>query len=251
MKRESKSWQRFEGKIRSLKQYLQLMDLSLSISNSQCRSENEKKTIADALGATVGSHGQLNIPNKHIDINRTFISARKQLNEQAFVELHCIFSDYIAHVIAEMAHAKPNRLLSILGSDSDRTITFADIVKFGDYNSIIDEMAKRVFRILENLRSTTDMMQKLCKITKISIDENLMNESLVYIEVRHLIIHGDSYIDESFKKKEKHELIPLRGNKLALRYEVTNKAINSIYELCRTIDNALIDKNILGIRRQK
>lgn len=34
MKVESKSWQRFEGKLRSLKQYLQLMDLSLKISNS-------------------------------------------------------------------------------------------------------------------------------------------------------------------------------------------------------------------------
>ena len=85
MKKESKSWQRFEGKIRSLKQYLQLMDLALSISNSRCNSEKGTNTIADALGASVGSHGQLNIPNKRIDINRTFISARKQLNEQAFV----------------------------------------------------------------------------------------------------------------------------------------------------------------------
>lgn len=251
MKKESKSWQRFEGKIRSLKQYLQLMDLALSISNSRCNSEKGTNTIADALGASVGSHGQLNIPNKRIDINRTFISARKQLNEQAFVELHCIFSDYIAHVIAEIAHNEPTRLLSILGNDTERTITFADIVRFGDYDSIINEMAKRVFRILENMRSTTDMMQKLCKITKITIDNNLMKESLIYIEVRHLVIHGDSAVDELFKKNDKNGLIPLKGNKLALRYKVTNKAINTIYELCRKIDNALIEKDILDVRHQK
>ena len=46
MKKESKSWQRFEGKIRSLKQYLQLMDLALSISNSRCNSETGVRRAA-------------------------------------------------------------------------------------------------------------------------------------------------------------------------------------------------------------
>lgn len=251
MKQESKSWQRFEGKIRNLKQYLQLMDLALSISNQNCVSNKDVGTMAEALGASTGTHGQLNIPNKNIDIRRTFVSAREQLNEQAFVELHCIFSDYIAHVIAEMAHNDPKRLLGILGNDTDRSITFADIVRFGNYDSVIEEMAKRVFRILENLRSTSEMMQKLCKITKIVLPDKLLKDSLVYIEVRHLIIHGDSIADDIFQKKDIDGLIPLKGIKLALKYQVTNKAINTIYELCRTLDNALIGNKILSIRRQK
>lgn len=250
MKSESKSWQRFEGKIRSLKQNLQLVDLSLKLANRQCTHGDDSKTIASVLGSSTQKRRQLNIPNKTIDINRTFVAARKQMNEQAFIELHCLFSDYIAHVISEIAHTQPQRLLSILGNDAERALSFADIVSLGNYDSVINEMAKRVFRILENLRSTSDMVERLCKITKIKIKEELKNDALIYIEVRHLIIHGDSIADGKFKTRDKNHLIPLQGNKLALRYNVTNRAINSIYELCRSIDNALIEKSIIPIRKQ-
>ena len=252
MQEESKSWQRFEGKIRNLKQYLQLMDLSLSHANQHCKVRKDThKTINLALGASKNSHQQLNIPNQEKDISRTFISARKQLNEQAFVELHCLFSDYIAHIISEIAHAEPTRLLGILGKETERFISFADIVSLGDYDSIINEMAKKVFRILENLKSTTEMMDKLCKVTKITIDNDLKNKALIYIEVRHLIIHGDSKADNKFKKRDNNELIPLSRNKLALNYKATNKAINTIYELCRTIDNALIKKKLIPARTNR
>lgn len=251
MKPESKSWQRFEGKLRSLKQYLQLMDLSLKLSNQQCsKRQNEEIVIGEALGANQNSHRQLNIPNLKKDINRTFISARKQLNEQAFIELHCIFSDYIAHIISEIAKGEPFRLLSILGKDNERSINFAEIVKLGSYDAIINEMAKRIYRILEEKRSTTVMMQKLCKITGINIDAELLRCALIYIDVRHLIIHNDSVVDDRFKQRDNTNLIPLNKNKLTLKYEITNKASTTIYELCRKIDEELIAKKLLPIRPQ-
>ena len=130
MKSESKSWQRFEGKLRSLKQYLQLMDLALKLSNKRCnKKKNEDISVGIALGANNDSHRQLNNPNSPKEIRRTFIAARKQLNEQAFVELHCLFSDYISHIVSEISHGTPTRLLDILGKESDRTIGFAEIIK--------------------------------------------------------------------------------------------------------------------------
>jgi len=252
MKEESKSWQRFEGKLRSLKEYLQLIDLSLSNSNKECsRKIGKADKIGIALGGTLESHRQLNMPNLTTDIRRTFISARKQLNEQAIVELHCLFSDYISHIISEIAHRNPKCLLEILGQDSEHMIKFADIIRLGSYDIIIDEMAKRVFRILENMRSTTDMMNKLVKITHIEIDKGLMANALVYIDARHLIIHNDSIADDKFKQRDIDGLIPLRGNKLTLNYAITNKATNTIYELCKKIDNELLKRQIIQIRRQK
>ena len=248
--KESKSWQRFNGKIRNLKQYLQLMDLTLKISNSQCiKQKNVNLKICDALGASTQSHKQLNIPNTTNEIRRVYVSTRKSLNEQAFVELHCIFSDYISHIISEIAHNDPKKLLGIMGDSSERTICYADIVKLGNYELIINEMATKVFRFLENLRSTSKMLEKLCKITKISIKESLKNEASIYVDVRHLIIHGDSIVDENFIKRDVHKLIPLKGNKLALKYEVTDKAINKIYEFCKVLDDALIEKGVLPIRK--
>lgn len=251
MKEESKSWQRFEGKLRNLKQYLQLMDLALKLSNKRCnKKKNDGISVGVALGAKNDSHRQLNNPNLPKEISRTFIAARKQLNEQAFVELHCLFSDYISHVVSEMSHGAPSRLLDILGKDTERTIGFVEIIKLGSYDSIIDEMAKRIFRVLENMRSSTQMMQKLCKIADIQIDDKLLESALIYIDVRHLIIHNDSVVDDKFLVRDKEGLIPLNGKKLSLKYEITNKASNTIYEICRKIDEQLINNKLVPIRPQ-
>ena len=251
MKSESKSWQRFEGKLRSLKQYLQLMDLALTLSNKRCnKKKNEGISVGVALGGKSDSHRQLNNPNLPKEIRRTFVAARKQLNEQAFVELHCLYSDYISHIVSEMSHGTPTRLLDILGKESDRTIGFAEIIKLGSYDAIIDEMARRIFRILENLRSSTQLMQRLCKIANITIEEELLEKSLIYIDVRHLIIHNDSVADEKFIERDKDNLIPLSRKKLSLNYDTTNRASNTIYELCRKIDAELIKNGLVPIRPQ-
>lgn len=51
MKNESKSWQRFEGKLRTLKEYLQLIDLSLANNNKLCLSKvDEINKFGIALG---------------------------------------------------------------------------------------------------------------------------------------------------------------------------------------------------------
>lgn len=251
MKAESKSWQRFEGKLRSLKQYLQLMDLALKLSSKQC---NERKDTAIcvglALGAKPNSHYQLNNPNSSKEISRTFISARRQLNEQAFIELHCLFSDYIANVVSEIAHRNPRYLIGILGNKDSRTIRFSDIISLGNYDSVIEEMAKRVFRILENLRNTTEMMRKLIKITGITINQELFDKALIYVEVRHLIIHNDSVADNNFIQKDKNKYIPIKGKRLALKYNITNQATNAIYQLCKKIDEELISRNLIPIRPQ-
>ncbi len=251
IKQESRSWQRFDGKLRSLKQYLQLMDLALNISNTQCnKTKDTPISIGVALGDKLNNHLQLNSPNSTKEIRRIFVSARRQLNEQAFVELHCILSDYIANVISEIAHTKPNRLLEILGNNDSKTIKFSDIIKLGKYDLVIEEMAKRIFRILENLRSSIEMMKKLIKITGISINQELLDEALIYMEVRHLIIHNESSADDNFIKKDKNMYIPLKKNKLALKYTITNKAIDTIYQLCKKIDEELISKNVIPIRAQ-
>ena len=83
----TKSFQIFDGKIRSLKQHLQLIDLSLTLACKCCNKEKDNgKNIATTLHAVSGTHLQLNIPNKTTDIKRTFAYSRRKLNEQAIIE---------------------------------------------------------------------------------------------------------------------------------------------------------------------
>lgn len=244
----SKSWQSFDGRIRMLKQHLQLSDLAITLANKKANSVTDNgKKIAEVLGGSLDTHRQLNIPNRKTDIRRTFITSRNKMHEQAIVELYREFSNYFANIISEIERKNPKRFLSILSNDSEKGIKYQDIISIGNYNALINEMATRVFRTLENKRSTKDLLQTIIKTTKINVDNDTLETALAYLEIRHLIIHNNTKADAKFQRLPKHDVVSINMNskKIILNYDVTNKAINAIFRLCKKVDDELISKQLV------
>ena len=231
-----------------LKQHLQLSDLALKIANKKamsCAGTGQK--IAEALGGALDTHGQLNIPNERKDISRTFITSRKKLHEQAIIELYGEFSNYLANIITEIVHKQPKRFLSILSENSDNGIKYKEVIRIGSYNALIDEIAKRVFRTLENKRSTKDLLSAFVKNIKIDVDNTILETALAYLEIRHLIIHNDTKADAKFKSMARHDVVSINNStqKITLNFTVSNEAINAVFQLCKNIDDDIITKELV------
>ena len=248
---ETKSFQRFEGLIRNLKQNLELFDVSLTLANKECEKKKEKVNIpiAQALYSDIISHPELNHPNKPRDVNRTFTTARIRLNEQAIVTLYKYFSDYLVNIIGEVI--KVNNCKALLGLISDAknySMTFGEIMRLSHMNSIIKEMANRVYRKLENERSTAKLLDKIIEVTKVAVDEDVKNKALLCLEIRHLIIHNNSKTDESFNEKNSilGDFVGVKkGDKIQLNFDLSKQAIRCVSELCRQIDNQLIETELV------
>lgn len=144
-----------------------------------------------------------------------------------------------------MAKQDPMGLQKLLSDKSDRQISYPEIIKLGSYESVIDEMANKIFRSLERLRSTTDMLDKLITITHISIEEESKEDALLYLELRHLIIHNYGKVDEKFLEKNNKGLVKVSGKKIIFNYALSNKALNFVYALCKQIDDELIRLNLI------
>ena len=231
-----------------LKQHLQLSDLALTLANKKAISlAGNGKKIVEALGASIKVYRQLNIPNEKIDISRIFITSRKKLHEQAMVELYRLFSSYMSNIIAEIEHKHPKRFLGILSNNVDRSIHYSDIIRIGNFSSLIDEMADRVFRTLDNKRSTNDLLKAIIKCTRITIEDEIKNTALAYLEIRHLIIHNDAKADAKFLNMPKCNVVSInrKTQKISLNFKVTNEAINAIFRLCKTIDDNLIANDLV------
>lgn len=246
----TKSWQIFEGKIRTLKQHLQLVDVALTLANKKASSlKDNGKSIGATLEARNGQHLQLNIPNQPKDIKRTFVTSRNKLNEHALIDLYRIYSDYIRNVVTEVMHKKPQLFIELIkqsGSSivsknerNHHSISCEDILKIGSYDSLIDEISKRLYRSLENEKSNTKLLSKVIKTTHIDIDEDLKNKALLYLEIRHLIIHNNSKADEKFLKMPYWDLIKVnsKNKKICLNFDTTNRAITEVFKLCKTLDD--------------
>lgn len=244
----SKSWQSFDGRLKMLKQHLQLSDLALTLANKMANnSAGNGKKIAETLGGSLDTHRQLNIPNEKKDISRTFITSRNKLHEQAIIELYSEFSNYVANIITEIEHKQPKRFLSILSENSENGIKYKEIIRIGSYNALIDEIAKRVFRTLENKRSTKDLLTAFINNTRIDVGADYLETALIYLEIRHLIIHNNTQADTKFINMPRRDIVKVNSSnqKICLNFKVTNEAINAIFRLCKTIDDGIVEKNLI------
>ena len=244
----SKSWQSFDDRLKMLKQHLQLSDLALTLANKTAvgLAGNGQK-IAEVLGGSLETHMQLNIPNEKTDISRTFITSRNKLHEQAIIELYGEFSNYVANVISEIEHKNPKRFLCLLSENSENGIKYKDIISIGNYNALIEEIAKRVFRTLENKRSTKDLLVTFIRNTRITVDNEILEIALAYLEIRHLIIHNNTKADAKFRSMAHHNVVSInqRNQKINLNFIVTNEAINAIFRLCKIIDDEIVEKDLI------
>lgn len=239
----TKSWQVFFSRIASMKQSFQLSDLSLTMAQKHCvKQKDNGKTIAETLNGSLDTHRQLNTPNTLLDINRTFITNRNRLNQQALIELYKAFSYYIKSIIHELSMQDPMKMQGLLCSKGDRNVSYPDIIKLGSYDAIITDMSNKVFRSLERLQSTPDLLEKLIELTDIKIDESLKEDALLYLELRHLIIHNNAKADNKFINLNKKKLVSINDHtkKIFFNYTLSNTAMNVVFQLCKKIDDELI-----------
>ncbi len=244
----SKAFQIFESNVKGMKQHLQLMDASLVNATKICHNaakNNSIKTIADALKSKE-DYPQLNTPCKPIDIGRTFKTARTKIHEQAIVELYRCYMSYLLNLIKEFLTIAPTRLLRGAAANQDNKMSYEDILLHYDNNELIEIMSKAILRRLENARDTQGLLQKILKFSGINIDEQTRKRALLYLNIRHLIIHNNSKADEKFIKMNEGFIKINSRNKLVINYELSSNAIQTIYTLCSEIDNKLLEKKLLN-----
>lgn len=246
---QSKNHQSFLSKIKVLRQHVQLSDLCYTQGNVLCaKKKDEEISIADALKAKEGSHMQLRMHNDGRNIGMVFANSRAMINQQAIVDLYSSFAEYLSSIVASITKVSPYTIRPILEGKEEYSIKFHDLVKLGNYDSIMSEMARRVFRILEDERSSKQLLNKLIKLTNISISGELIERSLLFMELRHLIIHNEAKADDKFINANRENIVTINSSnkKISYTFPLTESAINCISDLCTQIDSELIRKGLLS-----
>jgi len=158
------------------------------------------------------------------------------------------------NILSEMYQKDPiNIVQKIAEENKENKLSFFDIVTLGDYEKISEEMVSRVFRKLENEKSTTKLLEKVLNHTGITLNEELKTEALMYLEMRHLFIHNRGLADKEFVNKFKNLVPPdiKHGDKLQTNFPTISKAVKSVNNLCDSIDKELINGNLVLKRERK
>lgn len=239
---KSTALQIFRDRIAELNQHTQLIDASLILANKTCIN-SQQETISNALNCP--NHQRLSHPNTNIQRNRIIAFSRSKLNERAIIDIYKFFSEYISRIIADLTRVAPNNILANLNNADERLIRYQQILEIGNYEGILDYMASVVFRSLENKKSTKILVNRLMSNLKINLNESVLNDALLYLEIRHLIIHNNSHPDDNFKKLNTEGKVKYNKNRIKCDYSTTQDAIAAVYRLCIEINNNLKNTGLI------
>lgn len=247
--KETTALQKFRSRIQYIQQHLQIIDASLTKTGKFLgRYKPTTTSINLAMGEDGTTHDKLNHPT---NTNGRIISYSRAKNaEYSIIELYSCFTEYMKNILGEMYKKEPIKIVQkIADENKDNKLTFAEIVQLGDYSKISELMVTKVFRKLENERSTTLLLEKVLNHTKIKLDDNTKRQSLMYLQMRHLFIHNKGVADKLFVD-EFGDLHSVKvGNKLPANFATINNAMTIVLTLCDSIDKELIKENLV-IKRE-
>ncbi|MBN1777100.1 MAG: hypothetical protein JW811_03175 [Clostridiales bacterium] len=240
---ESKAFQKFASRFSYLQQHSQVIDVSLNklFNYLRYRRTNGRK-LFENLRVSSEKYPKLNIPST--EYARIINFSKKEKSDYCFLELYNIFSYYMKDILKEMYILKPKSI----ADKSNKTINYIKLTEFTSIDELVDYMIDKIFRDLEGIHGTKDLVKRIIRHTRICIPQEQANDALMYLEIRHLIIHNDSKVDEKFHYNYKHKLDINLGGKVPTDFETFQAALQAVFNYVHIIDQELIDKHFINAR---
>lgn len=240
---ESISFQRFSGRFHTLQQHSQIVNVSLNkLFNTLKPCRNNGKTINATLNTSVDKYPELNIPST--EYARVINYSRRENSDYCFLELYNLFAYYMKDILKEMYQLRPKSITE----KSNKTLSYSKLSEFTTLDELVDFMIDDIFKELESLRSTQKLVKRIVGHTKIQIPQAQADDALMYLNIRHLIIHNDSKVDKDFYDKYKNKLNISLNGKVPTDYSTFQSALRAIHTYVGSIDQQLISKHFINAR---
>jgi hypothetical protein len=239
---ETKTHQKFRNKVEHLEMYLEAMDAAAKMAfNYLGRQESAGKTIDQALPLDCSKYSKLNRPSSNRALVYSFCRSRNA--RSSIVDLYNYFTEYMRGILGELYDKEP---LKIVGkSNKVMNLTYAEIVKIGNFEDIKNKMILEVFRNIENERSTIKLIDKIINGTEVNISEADKNAVLPYLEMRHLYIHNNSKVDGAFESNWGAQFGLRKGDKLPTDFLTANAAITAAIAFVKKLDEEFLRMDLV------
>lgn len=240
---ESKAFQRFRGNYSNMLQHSQMVDASLNRSYRILKPlKNNGKTMCDNLRSSSEKYPKLSIPSS--EYLRVINYSRQQNSEYCFVELYNLFASYMKDILKEMYAKQPKKITE----KSNKQLTYIKISEFSTMDSLVQYMIEDIFRSLENEKSMPKLVEKIMNHTNVQVTQSIADDALMYLTIRHLIIHNNSKVDADFFNKYNSKLSIRLNDQVPTQFTILQNACLCIFSYLQEIDSSLIAEGCIDAR---
>lgn len=152
-------------------------------------------------------------------------------------------TEYIRYILQEgaMNGANTYRLVG----EHNVNMKANDILSMSTKREIIQSIMDQIFQQLENERSTIALITQIKKKLGLTIEQQIIDKALPFLEIRHIFVHYDGKPNQAFLNKYPNIKLDV-NNRILLNATFAEEAYNSINSLLMAIDNDMIAKNYIS-----
>lgn len=240
---ESLSFQRFESRHEHLLQHSQVVAVALNkLFNKLQPHKRSGHNLCGKLKISPSMYSKLNIPCT--EYARIINYSKRENGDYCVIDLYNLFSYYMKDILKEMYLLRPKSITE----KSNKEVKFSKLSEFTSIDDVVDFMIDEIFRDLENLRSTQKLVKRIIAHTKIQIPQLLSNEAMMYLNMRHLIVHNNSKIDKEYFDNYHNKLPISVGGKVPTDYSTRKNAHTAVFNYLKHIDTELIRMQFINSR---
>jgi hypothetical protein len=230
----TKAFQRFNARVVA---YDSDLELSGVLIGRFINMANSRDSIGSALGAAMDTHpiihSRINTRNSRNVLGLHF---KKTIYAAFIKDLYEDFADYVSSSLsrAALAGIDPARFVGEIKLD----LHAVEIIAAGSWENVVRLMSDKIFRALENERSTIVLINKISRRLGLNLDNQILNAAMPYLDARHILVHRDGLADEIYRNQ--YPQVPLQGERIILNFALVSAARTNVRALARHIDDQLI-----------
>ena len=230
----TKAFQRFNARVTAYDSDLELADVLI---RGFLRTPNSPSSVGEALDAQQDTHVILHSRvNSRASRNILGRHLKKTLYGAFIKDIYEDFADYVSSSLsrAALAGIDPARFVGEIKLD----LHAVEIIAAGSWENVVRLMSDKIFRALENERSTIVLIDKISRRLGLNLDQQILDAAMPYLDARHILVHRDGLSDEIYRNK--YPLVPLQGDQIVLNFALISAGRSTVRALARHIDDQLI-----------
>lgn len=195
---------------------------------------------------------------KNVDPEKHTHLARRKNSEggRKLVSNHLrktVYSSYVKDIYEELTLYLREilRLTAMNAFDSGRLVgeqsfkfSAQDLLSLGGWDEVCDMVAESIFQALENERSTLKLLDKTAKKLALSVDGELINQAVPYLEVRHYLVHVNGRLPQDFI--DSNPQIPVNDRSVRLSYSFISDFRDAVVHMVNDFDRCIVEKRLLA-----
>lgn len=236
----TKAFQRFNARVVAYDSDLELADVLIG---RFLNTPNSAVSVGEALSARNDAyeilHSRVNSRNSRNILGRHL---KKTIYGAFMKDLYEDFADYVSSSLsrAALAGIDPARFVGEIKLD----LHAVEIIAAGSWENVVRLMSDKIFRALENERSTIVLIEKISRRLGLNLNGEVLSAAMPYLDARHILVHRDGMVDEIYTNK--YPQVPIQSGRILLNFALISEARTTVRALARHIDEQL---TVMGLVR--